>query len=304
MNQFNLKKIIFMLFDKRLLDDVIRIYEKNTYVDKDIDTNIAYYVSKVYTSENSKDVMEYLSKIKEMPGSDIFPDIKSLIISLAINAYDANILEYSSLLSLFKLDEIEYVKNNNIVIYNTPAFYRITVNGKDFDSQLDLITKCQTYLGDKIIFRNNIEKLSKTSYKNYLKVRHSLETKDYEYGLEAVKNLQELFYIEKLDKKVTQENYKELLSDYIIILDFMSAFQILQYKFTNTVEYFRLKEMFKNLILELSVDSLLIMEKSKENVLKMIAETKKRLVEDVHVDLNEINEYLKPIIQRIKDNFN
>ena len=82
----------------------------------------------------------------------------------------------------------------------------------------------------------------------------------------------------------------------------MSAFQLLGYNFTDKPEYSKLKQMFKDIIIELSVDSLLILETSQENILKTIAETKKRLINDVKYDVSEIDAYLGPILQRIKDN--
>ena len=59
--------------------------------------------------------------------------------------------------------------------------------------------------------------------------------------------------------------------------------------------------MFSNIILELSVDALLIGEVKKENVLKMLAETKKRLKEDIGYGDEELKKFMEPIFQRIKD---
>ena len=42
-------------------------------------------------------------------------------------------------------------------------------------------------------------------------------------------------------------------------------------------------------------------EVKKENVLKMLAETKKRLKEDIGYDDGELKKFMEPIFQRIKD---
>lgn len=301
MVQKNLKQILFILFDEHLLTDVVKLYEKYDYLITDNDVKVIYNISKIYTETETDDVIKHLNALKTLESSETFPDILMLRCKLAYNCHEKNILTYDKLLSLFNKKDLDKALNDNPVVYNTPAYYRITINGNDFDDNLNNINKCLKYLDDKVIFRANVEKIDKPSYKNYLKVRHSLEVADYEYGFEAIKNLQELFYINKLDTKINKNNFKELISDYIIILEFMNAYQITGKKFTNTIQYFTLKKMFSNIILELSVDALLIGEVKKENVLKMLAETKKRLKEDIGYDDEELKKFMEPIFQRIKD---
>ena len=295
MFQPELRKIIFILFDEHLLSQVVEMFEKYEYIIENnpdgIEIKTAYLISKIYTTEDKSKVLDYLKQLGELEATDVFPDIKMLQCKLAMNCYENNLIEYSKLIATF-----------NPVVYNTPALYRVSINSKDFDDNINNINKCLTYLGDKVVFRQTIDKVDRASYKNYLKIRHSLELGHYEYGFEAVRNLQELFYQEGLNTKLNSTNYKELLSDYIIILDFMSAFQLLGYNFTDKPEYSKLKQMFKDIIIELSVDSLLILETSQENILKTIAETKKRLINDVKYDVSEIDAYIGPILQRIKDN--
>lgn len=306
MFQPELRKIIFILFDEHLLSQVVEMFEKYEYIIENnpdgIEIKTAYLISKIYTTEDKSKVLDYLKQLGELEATDVFPDIKMLQCKLAMNCYENNLIEYSKLIATFNKNDLDYAQANNPVVYNTPALYRVSINGKDFDDNINNINKCLTYLGDKIVFRQTIDKVDRESYKNYLKIRHSLELGDYEYGFEAVRNLQELFYQEGLGTKLNTTNYKELLSDYIIILDFMSAFQLLGYNFTDKPEYSKLKQMFKDIIIELSVDSLLILETSQENILKTIAETKKRLINDVKYDVSEIDAYIGPILQRIKDN--
>lgn len=301
MTPHNLKKTLFILFDQKLLDDVAKIYLKYEYMIEDNDVKIINLISKIYTTTDQTKIIEYLNELGSFPPSDIFPDIKSLQCKLALNCNDAGILEYSRMITLFKKSDLDKIYSEDPVVYLSPAYTRISVNGKEYDEQLDYVSRCQNYLGDKNIFRSTIDKITRAGYKNYLKVRHSLETKDYDYGFKAVQNLIDLYFIEKMNMKVNKDNFRELLSDYVIIIDFMSAFQVLGYKFTNTVEYHNLKKMFENIILSLSVSSLLIMETTNENVLKDIAQTKKNLKENHGYTDEELNDYLKPIIERIKD---
>lgn len=302
MTQKEIKKIIFILFDEKLLDDVAYTFEKYEYLIDCPDIKLAYLISKIYTTKDDDEQIKYLKEIADFKASEIFPDIKMLQNSLALECYENNLIEYSKLLNHFKKQDLDFAKNYSGAIYYSPAYTRISINGSDFDDQMNYVNKCKVYIKDKIVFRQNINKITKISYREMLKVQHAIEVGDFEYGLEAVRDLQEHFKIEKIASKINKENFREYISEYTIIIEFFNVFQILGKDITTLKEYHTLKKMFHGIILELNVDSLLAIEAGELEALKQITETKKYLIDVVGYDEIEINSYLKEILERIKLN--
>lgn len=302
MTQKEIKKIIFILFDEKLLDDVVYTFEKYEYLIDCPDIKLAYLISKIYTTEDDDEQIKYLKEIADFKASEIFPDIKILQNSLALECYENNLIEYSKLLNHFKKQDLDFAKNYSGAIYNSPAYTRISINGSDFDDQMNYVNKCKVYIKDKIVFRQNINKITKIGYRDMLKVQHAIEVGDFEYGLEAVRDLQEHFKVEKIASKINKENFREYISEYAIIIEFFNVFQILGKDITTLKEYYTLKKMFHGIILELNVDSLLAIEAGELEALKQITETKKYLIDVIGYDEVEINSYLKEILERIKLN--
>lgn len=302
MTQQGVKNLVFLLFDEQLLNHVIEIYEKYDYLVDDDSIKIVYFISKIYTTTEQKEIVDSIKEIQKCEASEIFPDIKMLCCKLILNAYDNKLLEYAKMLLLFNKNDLDFALKNDPVVYNSPAIKIITLNSNSQDEQTNVVNKCLAYLDNKDIFRKEVEKVKDNEYKNMLKLRHAIQTIDYEYGFKTMKKLIELFYFNNMHSKITPTNFKEHLSSYIVIIDFISAFQLLDYKFTNLIEYSKLKEMFKNTILSLTIDSFLILETSQKNVLQALTETKKYLKNICNYTEDELNEYLHPILDRIKDN--
>lgn len=169
MTQQNLKKMFFMLFEVEDYKHILELHEKYTQLIQDPSIGIIYNIARgVLNNGDLRASLEYLYNAKP---TEEFPAPKGFIPGL-IEHHNATTTE-------------KYAKIKALPTYYSPGHNMVSVNGNTYDSEMDLVRRVNHYIGDPKIFRNLVNELKDTQYGNYLKLIHSLQTLDIDYGLKA-----------------------------------------------------------------------------------------------------------------------
>lgn len=290
-----LRPMLFMLFDQRLLSDVKQIYERYDYLIEpdNYDLNIIYYISKAFTSKNKETIIECVKKLGTQQPTFWFKDITGLQKQILIDAINAKLIETNDAYEIFTSNELSQKMDSNKILYESPKYTRLSINGNDYDESLRAMTLCETNLNNKEFFRSFINSIDLIPIKLRLQIIHSLTVADYEYGYEAVKSLVD--YGLKNDIPLNKNN----ISPYISIIEFCNNFQLSGHKIANTVLYSNIKKLFDSTIYSLSVAALCALDISYEFALKEIANTRKQLLE-IGFNKDELDGYCKPIYERLQ----
>lgn len=169
MTQQNLKKMFFMLFEVEDYSHIIELHEKYSQLIRDPSIGIIYNIARgVLNPSDLKSVLEFLYRAKP---TEEFPAPKGFIPGL-ITLHNATPQE-------------KYSQIKALPTYYSPGHNMVSVNGNDYDTEMDLVRRVNHYIGDTKIFRNLVEELKDRQYANYLKLIHALQTLDIEYGLKA-----------------------------------------------------------------------------------------------------------------------
>lgn len=290
-----LRPMLFMLFDQRLLSDAKQIYERYDYLIEpdNYDLNIIYYISKAFTSKNKETIIECVKKLGLQQPTFWFKDITGLQKQILIDAINAKLIETNDTYEIFTSNELSQKMDSNKILYESPKYTRLSINGNDYDESLRAMTLCETNLNNKEFFRMFINNIESSTIKLRLQIIHSLTVADYEYGYEAVKNLVD--YGLKNDIPLNKNN----ISPYISIIEFCNNFQLSGHKIANTVLYGNIKKLFDSTIYSLSVAALCALDISYEFALKEIANVRKRLLE-IGFNKDELDGYCKPIYERLQ----
>lgn len=290
-----LRPMLFMLFDQRLLSDVKQIYERYDYLIEpdNYDLNIIYYISKAFTSKNKETIIECVKKLGFLQPTFWFKDIVGLQKQILIDAINAKLIEVNDAYEIFTSNELSQKMDSNKILYESPKYTRLSINGNDYDESLRAMTLCETNLNNKEFFRSFINSIDLISVKLRLQIIHSLTVADYDYGLEAVKSLVDFGL--KNDIPLNKNN----ISPYISIIEFCNNFQLSGHKIANTVLYSNIKKLFDSTIYSLSVAALNALDISYEFALKEIANVRKQLLE-IGFNKDELDGYCKPIYERLQ----
>ena len=287
--------MLFMLFDQRLLSDAKQIYERYDYLIEpdNYDLNIIYYISKAFTSKNKETIIECVKKLGFLQPTFWFKDITGLQKQILIDAINAKLLETNEAYEIFTSNELSQKMDSNKILYESPKYTRLSINGNDYDESLRAMTLCETNLNNKEFFRSFINSIDLIPIKLRLQIIHSLTVADYDYGYEAVKSLVD--YGLKNDIPLNKKN----ISPYISIIEFCNNFQLSGHKIANTVLYSNIKKLFDSTIYSLSVAALCALDISYEFALKEIANVRKQLLE-IGFNKDELDGYCKPIYERLQ----
>jgi len=290
-----LRPMLFMLFDQRLLSDAKQIYERYDYLIEpdNYDLNIIYYISKAFTSKNKETIIECVKKLGTQQPTFWFKDITGLQKQILIDAINAKLIETNDAYEIFTSNELSQKMDSNKILYESPKYARLSINGNDYDESLRAMALCETNLNNKEFFRSFINSIDLIPIKLRLQIIHSLTVADYEYGYEAVKSLVD--YGLKNDIPLNKNN----ISPYISIIEFCNNFQLSGHKIANTVLYSNIKKLFDSTIYSLSVAALCALDISYEFALKEITNVRKQLLE-IGFNKDELDGYCKPIYERLQ----
>lgn len=268
-----LRKVFFMLFEEGLLDDIQRFYYNYKYMINDISLEIIFLISKIYLSNDKKEILSTLDEISNKPLTKEFPDIKSLVYFIGNNLVNEKILT---------LPDIKKYPKSNGIHYKSPGNFVISINGTKKDNLMEIINLLHENIADKVIFRENIDNHPDKWDRNLLKLIHTINTGDLDYPKDAIE-----FFL-SFTNTPKDENQ---LKPYTILLNIFEAKARLN-QLTDD-EYNRLYNILKETKFIFNLIYTKIWKIDKMEVLKEIASAKK----DVKADSQEIEEYLKNLIK-------
>lgn len=284
------QNLIFFFYDNKMYNEVIKKYEKYDYLFENDNAKILYIISDIFV--NKKDIIQKIKSLNECKETEQFQDIKLLQDALAVKCYDDELMSYEELMKNFEKVRIDNIYQNNPIFYFSPGIERLTTQKED--KNLEILNSLERNIDKPDFFKSNVNKLEQPlNYREMIK--YSLKHDEFEYGLNAVKQLLVHFDFNKSNYKI--ENYKTDLSNYVLIVDFMKHYQQYGYKFLNSHEYLKVLNIFKDTPIEISVVTLSIIEESKEVALKKLNETIRRL-KQIYSD-SEINKYAEPFMKTL-----
>lgn len=161
-------KVYYMLFELGLYDLIIKHY--NTHKTEDPNVSIIVTISKIITTSNKDSIKENLRKLFNTKPTEVFTNPKAWTKELAQRKGIINPL---------------YTDLKDTPIYKSPGYNMVSINGLNYDSEMDLMRKVQQYSGDSTLFKEHIDLLRDKDYANYLKLIYALNNFDLDYGLEA-----------------------------------------------------------------------------------------------------------------------
>lgn len=275
----NVRKMLFMLFEEGLMNEVIKVYNDYKYIIRDESLNILVNVAKAYTLNTSKNKQELDTIIQEILKSnptEEFPDLKALCSKI------------------YKDSNFEVPKNlktNNETFYKSPELKIVSINGTSYEDTINLENLLRKYIKDKVIFRENVERVKDKWYKNHLKLIHAVETNDFEYGL---KNSEFFLNFDKMPNVVLNEQ----LAPYLILIELLEAKQKLNpnIKIYETQEYKKLETILQDTKCALNLAYIKHWTLSKLDFLKCIADIKKHLIK-IGYSENEIEDYTSEFLR-------
>lgn len=285
MNVLSLKKMMFMMFEQGLLDDVKKTFRNYKYAIRNDALEFMNRIAICYTTKDSKILLETLKEMWEATPSIEFPNPKGTVRTICEEAQKERTLDISQI-------PPEYLKADTTNIYVSPKYDLISINGNAYDEQVSLATLAIQNIGDKVIFRENIDSITDVWYKNYLKLVHSINTCDIDYANESI----EFF----LDIEGTPRGDAEL-TPYNLIVDLFEAKYRIEYKDTSKTKsldsiYERLFDKLKDTKTSLNLIYLRIWTKDKVEVLKEIANQKSHLIEK-GLSKHELENYIDKLLR-------
>ena len=213
MTNENIRKIMFMMFEESLLDDIIKTYRNYKYLINDKSLDFMLLIAKCYTSQikdstkvGTPGLLEYLREMWDFEPTMEFPNPRGSVRLICEESISKGKINKTQIPE----DYLKVSKNN---VYVSPGYKLISINGQNYDEQLSLSSLLNTNIGDKVIFRENIDKVDDPFYKNHLKLVHCINSIDVEYSKEPIE-----FFL-------NAEGYpsKDQLSPYLLIIDLLEA---------------------------------------------------------------------------------
>lgn len=74
--------------------------------------------------------------------------------------------------------------------YISPGYNMITINGTQYDAQMDAVRVANRLMGSEP-FKTAVEAISDTNYRNYLKILHAINGFDLDYGIKTASEILE-----------------------------------------------------------------------------------------------------------------
>lgn len=263
-----------MLFEEGLLDDIQKFYYNYKYMVNDTSIEIIFLISQIYLSNDRKEILNTLEKIfTETNPTKEFPNINALVYFIGNNLVQEKILT---------APDIKKYPVDNGIHYKSPGNFVISINGQRKDNLMELITLLHENIGDKVIFRENIDNHPDLWDRNVLKLIHSINTGDTDYPKDAID-----FFL-SFENSPKDENQ---MKPYTILLNIFEAKARLN-QLTDE-EYNKLYNILKETKFIFNLIYTKIWKLDKMKVLKEIADAKKY----VKMDPQEIEDYLKTLIK-------
>lgn len=258
----NIRKIMFMMFEESLLDDIIKTHKNYRYLINDKSLDFMCLIAKAHTTKDE----EFLKTLKEMwdfePTVE-FPNPRGSVCLICENALQEGLVNKTQLPN-------EYLNVPKTNLYKSPNYNYISINGNSQDTKVSLTSLLQSNIADKVIFRENIDKVDDPYFKNHLKLVHCVNSVDLEYAQGAIE------YFLGLNPDGIFN-----LSPYLIIIDLLEAKIRLNSQFSSKEVSCEISELFKILkdtIHSLDVINLKMLYKEKMEVLNELKNQKEHLI--------------------------
>lgn len=167
MTLFNLKKMFFMLFEEQDYKHIEDLYFNYRYmVQNEPDIAILHAIAIALNG-------------KTQEGFEILANSKSTGIFINPGGY------ISAICDALKMPIPEKYRNIDVIpVYSSPGYNMITLNGTNYDSQMDAVRLANEFLGTPA-FKSQVEAIDDINYRNHLKLIHAINAFDLDYGIET-----------------------------------------------------------------------------------------------------------------------
>lgn len=226
MQELNLKKLFFMLFEIQDFKGITKLYFDYRYMVQDASIEIIHSIAKAITG-TIEERDENLQNLYNAKTTEEFPLPKGFIPEIFAARGESVTPKYADIKSAPG--------------YHSPGYNMISVNGNTYDAEMDLVKKVNACLGDSVRFKELVDSLQDKNYSHYLKLIHALNTYDIDYGLEAA----EYF----LDKEIQN------LSIFVLIINLLEAKQRLDLSndISQSQIYKKLQEILKDTLYSINL---------------------------------------------------
>ena len=205
MTQENIRKIMFMMFEESLLDDIVKTHRNYRYLINDKSLDFMNLIAKCHTTSNADELLKNLKGMWDFEPTVEFPNPKGSVCLICENALKEGIINKTQIPE----DYLKAPKNN---IYVSPGYNYISITGNKQDEQISLTMLLQKNIGDKVIFRENIDKVEDLYFRNHLKLVHCINSIDTEYAKDPI------------DYFLNLEGFTNI-APYLLIIDILEAKQ-------------------------------------------------------------------------------
>ena len=279
MTNENIRKIMFMMFEESLLDDIVKTHRNYRYLINDKSLDFMNLIAKCYTTNNTEELLKNLKEMWDFEPTIEFPNPKGSVRLICEESFKENKINKTQIPE-------DYLKISKENVYVSPGYKLISINGQNYDKQLSLSSLLQSNIGDKVVFRENIDKVEDLFYRNHLKLVHCINSIDIEYSKEPIG-----FFL-----NVEGEPKGSQLSPYLLILDILDAKQRLNNTIDTTLvdTFNKLQEKLKNTIHSLDVINLKIQDKIE--CLKELNKQKEYLI-SIGLSKKEIESHLDKLLK-------
>ena len=257
MTQENIRKIMFMMFEESLLDDIVKTHRNYRYLINDKSLDFMNLIAKCHTTSNADELLKNLKEMWDFEPTVEFPNPKGSVCLICENALKEGIINKTQIPE----DYLKVPKNS---IYVSPGYNYISINGNKQDEQISLIMLLQKNIGDKVIFRENIDKVEDLYFRNHLKLVHCINSIDTEYAKDSI------------DYFLNLEGFTNI-APYLLIIDILEAKQRLGN--TGILDDFdKLLKILNDTIHSLDVINLKMYNKDKMETLNELRKQKDYLI--------------------------
>ena len=265
---------MFMMFEESLLDDILKTHRNYRYLINDKSLDFMNLIAKCYTTKDSKALLETLKEMWGFEPTVEFPNPKGFVCLICESAIKEGLINKTQIPG----DYLKAPKNN---VYVSPGYNYISINGNKQDAQISLIMLLQSNIGDKVIFRENIDKVEDPYFKNHLKLVHCINSIDTEYAKGPI------------DYFLSLEGFTNI-APYLLIIDILEAKQRLGTPIFEDLD--KLLKILKDTIHSLDVINLKLLNKDKIDVLNELRKQKDYLI-SIGLPKQEIENYLDKLLK-------
>ena len=254
------------MFEADQHENIEKMYSNYRYMVNDGSLDIIHNISQALTSKDRNKVAEGIKFLYNAKSTEEFPN-------------PAGFIPEIQRLSGVKVFNEDF----ELPIYNSPNYNMITVNGNKYDDQMDAVRAANNAIGDKVIFKEIIENVTDEVYAHHMKLVHSINTFDLDYGLEAAK-----FFTDKVGQPIKD------LSPYILIVDILEAKQRsnMEEDISKTEVYQNLKKILRGTIYALNLHKIKVWTTPSVEYLKGLKSIKAELLANGHTE-DDVESHLK-----------